>query len=141
MNPVGHVGAQSAPDVAVIGGGIVGTAAAAILSGAGASVVLYETEALGAGASGRNSGVIQRPFDAALVPLYEETVALYRELEAAAAGFAIGQRPAGLLLLDRSFEAVSAVARDLAARFPDLEPEPLDPAKVERLEPVRPAPG
>ena len=125
-----------APDVAVVGGGIVGTAAAAILAGAGARVVLYEREALGAGASGRNSGVVQRPFDPALVPLYVETVALYRELEASGAGFALGGRAAGLLLLDPSVAVARAVAADLAATFPDLGAEALDAADVARLEPA-----
>jgi glycine/D-amino acid oxidase-like deaminating enzyme len=67
-------------DVAVIGGGIVGTAAAAFLAEGGARVTLYEREALAAGASGRNSGVVQHPFDPVLVPLYLETVELYRRL-------------------------------------------------------------
>ena len=70
------------PDVAVIGGGIVGTATAAFLAEGGARVTLYEREALAAGASGRNSGVVQHPFDSALVPLYEETVQIYRRVEA-----------------------------------------------------------
>ncbi len=33
---------------------------------------------LGAGASGRNSGVVQHPFDPVMVELYRETLALYR---------------------------------------------------------------
>ena len=44
----------SAPDVAIAGGGIVGTALAALLAEAGASVRLYEREAIAAAASGRN---------------------------------------------------------------------------------------
>ena len=57
----------SAPDVAIAGGGIVGTALAALLAEAGASVRLYEREAIAAAASGRNSGVLQHPLDEALV--------------------------------------------------------------------------
>ena len=56
---------SGAPDFAVIGGGIVGCSLAAFLAEAGASVVLYEREAIAAGASGRNSGVVQHPLDAA----------------------------------------------------------------------------
>jgi len=69
-------------DVAVIGGGIVGTAAAAFLAEAGAEVTLAEQTEIGAGASGRNSGAVQHPFDPALTALHEETVELFRELEA-----------------------------------------------------------
>src|SRR4029079_17184669 len=86
-------GLKPSPDVAVIGGGIVGTAAAAFLAEGGARVTLYEREALAAGASGRNSGVVQHPFDPAMVPLYFETVELYRRLadEVPQAGFRLSE--------------------------------------------------
>ena len=84
-------------DVAVIGGGIVGCSLAAFLAEAGASVVLYEREALAAGASGRNSGVLQHPFDSELVELYEESLRHYGELE----GFALPEHASGLLILSR----------------------------------------
>ena len=46
-------------DVAVVGGGIVGTATALALTGRGATVVVLEAEAaLAAHQSGHNSGVI-----------------------------------------------------------------------------------
>ena len=67
-------------DVAVIGGGIAGCATAAFLAEAGAAVTLYERETIAAGASGRNSGILQHPLDAALVALYEESLALYATL-------------------------------------------------------------
>ena len=51
-----------APDVVVVGGGIVGTSAAAFLAGEGARVTLIEAREIAAGASGRNSGVVQHPF-------------------------------------------------------------------------------
>ena len=50
-------------EVAVVGGGIVGVAAAAFLAEAGAKVTLAEQAEIGAGASGRNSGAVQHPFD------------------------------------------------------------------------------
>ena len=57
-------------DVAVIGGGIVGCATAAFLAEGGASVLLAEREAIAAGASGRNSGIVQHPMDEVLAPLF-----------------------------------------------------------------------
>ena len=56
----------TAADVVVIGGGIVGTAAAAFLAEAGARVTLVERDGLASGASGANSGVVQHPFDPVL---------------------------------------------------------------------------
>jgi glycine/D-amino acid oxidase-like deaminating enzyme len=41
------------PDVAVIGGGIIGCSASALLAERGATVTLFEATAIGAGASGR----------------------------------------------------------------------------------------
>jgi D-hydroxyproline dehydrogenase subunit beta len=125
-------------DVAVIGGGIVGTATAAFLAEAGASVVLYEREALAAGASGRNSGVIQHPFDPALVPLYEETLEIYRRV-----GESIGRPiaaldapPSGLLLVSHDRPGVKALADDLAIAFPALRPDFVEGLVLERLEPT-----
>jgi glycine/D-amino acid oxidase-like deaminating enzyme len=69
-------------DVAVVGGGIVGCATAAFLAAAGARVTLYERAEVGAGASGRNSGIVQHPFDPVLVGLYRRSLGLYRDLEA-----------------------------------------------------------
>src|SRR5687767_6323409 len=67
-------------DVVVIGGGIIGCAAAAVMADRGAAVVLVEETAIGAGASGRNLGAIQHPFDPVLAPLYVESLARYRAL-------------------------------------------------------------
>lgn len=119
----------------VIGGGIVGCAAAAILADRGASVVLVEATAIGAGASGRNLGAVQHPFDPVLAPLYDETVTRYRGLAAEHDGFRIGRRPAGLLLLNRDGAAAAAQARRLAALVPELRPRLLTPDEVTALEP------
>jgi hypothetical protein len=51
-------------------------------------------------ALGRNSGVVQHPFDPVLVELHLETVALYGELE----GFALPAEPAGLLSVTRDVD-------------------------------------
>ncbi len=105
-------------DVAVIGGGIVGCSLAAFLAEAGARVRLYEREAIAAGASGRNSGVIQHPFDEALVHLYDESLRHYGELE----GFALPPEPSGLLIVSRGPLT--------AERFPELRPELLADARA-----------
>lgn len=118
-------------DVAVIGGGIVGTATAAFLAEAGGRVVLWEREAIGAGASGRNSGVVQHPSDSVLVELYRQSVALYRELE----GFDLPAAPAGLLYVGLEPAPVEALARELSVAWPELRPEYLGPGDAARLEP------
>ena len=123
-------------DVIVIGGGIVGTAAAAFLADAGARVTLIEREGLASGASGANSGVVQHPFDPVLAILYRETVELYRELSAANLGFRLGDAPAGLLYVSRDEAAVRDVDRSLAAAFPDLDRDVVNGMALERLEPA-----
>src|SRR5690349_23194650 len=93
------------PEVAVIGGGIAGCSVAALLAEAGAEVTLYEREDIAAGASGRNSGVIQHPMDPALVPLYERSLELYGGLEH---GFALPAEPSGLLVVGHDEAALAA---------------------------------
>jgi glycine/D-amino acid oxidase-like deaminating enzyme len=104
-------------DVAVIGGGIVGCSLAAFLAEGGADVTLYEREAVAAGASGRNSGVLQHPFDDALVGLYEESLRHYAELD----GFAFPPEPSGLLVVSRGPLNTE--------RFPELKPQLLEDAR------------
>jgi len=122
-------------DVVVIGGGIIGCAAAAMLADRGASVVLIEATAIGAGASGRNLGAIQHPFDPVLAPLYRESVTRYRALGAEHGGLRVGREPAGLLLLDRDADAAVAQVRRLAKAFPELRPELIDSNAMAALEP------
>jgi glycine/D-amino acid oxidase-like deaminating enzyme len=123
-------------DVVVIGGGIVGTSAAAFLAEAGLRVTLIERVGLASGASGANSGVVQHPFDPVLAALYRETVALYHELSAADLGFRLGSEPAGLLYLSATEAAVRHVDRSLADAFPGLERAVVTGAELERLEPA-----
>jgi glycine/D-amino acid oxidase-like deaminating enzyme len=109
--------------VHVVGAGIIGCSAAAFLAEGGARVTVHDREGIAAGASGRNSGVIQHPYDPALVPLYEDSIALHREV------LDLPAEPAGTLLLDPP--------PGLHALPPELHPEPLDDAHaVEPL--VRP---
>jgi glycine/D-amino acid oxidase-like deaminating enzyme len=123
-------------DVVIIGGGIVGTAAAAFLAAAGARVTLLEGEGLASGASGANSGVVQHPFDPVLAALYGETVALYRELSSADLGFRLPDEPAGLLYLSDDEAAVRDVDRSLAEAFPELDRSVVTGVALEQLEPA-----
>ena len=123
------------PDVVIIGGGIVGTSAAAFLAEAGAHVTLVEREGLASGASGANSGVVQHPFDPILAALYRETVMMYRELSAAGLGPQIGDEPAGLLYLSADEGAVRDVDDSLATAFPDLDRALLVGSALQALEP------
>lgn len=127
---------DSGRDVVVIGGGIVGTAAAALLSMAGAKVTLVEREGLASGASGANSGVVQHPFDPILAGLYGETVTLYRELSAADLGFQLGASPAGMLYVSEDEAAVRRVDAALAETFPDLVREVVSGAGLRLVEPA-----
>jgi len=131
-----HTGSE----VIVVGGGVVGTAAAAFLADAGVRVTLVEREGLASGASGANSGVVQHPFDPVLAALYRETVDLYRELSAADLGFRLGGAPAGLLYVSPDEASVRDVDRSLAAAFPELDRDVVTGATLERLEPAV-APG
>jgi glycine/D-amino acid oxidase-like deaminating enzyme len=117
-----------APDVAVIGGGIIGCSAAALLAERGASVVLIEATAIGAGASGRNMGAIQHPFDSVLTPLYRDSLERYRALAAEDGSFSLPEHPAGVLMIDtdpvaaqRQVDRLTALERDLGATFLDVE--------------------
>jgi len=121
--------------VAVIGGGIVGCTAAALLAEAGRSVTLVEATAIAAGASGRNSGSIQHPFDPVLLPLHLETLAMYRELAASDLDFAFPSEPVGILLLTDDDTAARSRAAEMQSAFPELEAEALDPAGVAAAEP------
>jgi glycine/D-amino acid oxidase-like deaminating enzyme len=122
-------------DVVVIGGGIVGASAAAYLARTGRDVVLIERAAFGAGASGRNSGVVQHPFDPVLVELHRRSVELYRELAAEISSFRLPERVAGLLLVTRDTDVARGLASALELEHPGLRPSYLAPGEVERIEP------
>jgi len=124
----------SSPDVAVVGAGIVGCAVATFLAEAGATVALVERDEVAAGASGRNSGVVQHPMDPALLHLFTETIGHYRQL--AAHGFALPAEPQGLLLVA---EEEGALAGELAAirrGYPELAAEALAAGEPAKLEPA-----
>jgi glycine/D-amino acid oxidase-like deaminating enzyme len=124
-----------APDVIVIGGGIIGCSAAAMLAERGAKVTLFEATAIGAGASGRNLGAIQHPFDAVLAPLYRASLEHYRELAAEDDGFAMPDQPAGVLMLNRDANASRRQVQRLTAAVPDLDADFMDADAVAAAEP------
>ncbi len=126
-----------APDVVVIGGGIVGVSCAAHLAASGRRVVLLERAGIAAGASGRNSGVVQHPFDPVLVELHLETLALYRALAAnGVEDFTLPDEPAGLLMVTHDPDVARALAGALAETHPDLSATFLAPAEARAVEPA-----
>ena len=128
--------ADPAPDVVVIGGGIVGVSTAAHLAASGRRVVLLERSEIAAGASGRNSGVVQHPFDPVLVDLHLETLALYRALaEGGVQGLALSSEPAGLLMVTHEPEVARRLAAALGAAHPGLSPILLGPGEARAVEP------
>lgn len=127
---------ERSADVVVLGGGIIGCAAAAMLATRGSRVALVEQSAVGAGASGRNLGAIQHPFDPVLAGLYRESLERYRALAAEVDGdFVIGDRPTGLLLVTRDPDAAALQAARMAAAVPELDPELIAPPELASLEP------
>jgi len=123
-------------DVVVIGGGIVGTAAAAFLAGSGARVILVERDGLASAASGANSGVVQQPFDPILAGLYRETVELYRELSRKSANFSLAAEPAGMLFVSESEESARHQAAGVSADFPELRVEVAGGTALRELDPA-----
>jgi glycine/D-amino acid oxidase-like deaminating enzyme len=128
-------------DVAVVGGGIAGTATAAFLAEAGRTVRLYEADAIAAGASGRNSGIVQHPFDPVLADLYRRTLGEYRLLADASDGaFRIEAEPAGLLYVGHDPALAERTARDWTAAWPTAMAEVVAGPALRALEPAL-APG
>jgi D-hydroxyproline dehydrogenase subunit beta len=122
------------PDLLIVGGGIIGCSAAAFAAERGATVVLLEATEIGAGASGRNSGVVQHPFDPVLAPQHEATLDHYRAL--ANDGFTFPSEPAGLLLLTDDPAAGHARVAELNASEPALAAVFLDDQALRLREPM-----
>ena len=127
-----------APDVIVVGGGIVGCATAAFLAAGGARVALVEKAEVASGASGRNSGVVQQPFDPPLVGLYRRSIELYRDLAAELpASFRLADEPSGLLLIGPAEAAREAalIVDAWSAAYPEARPSLVEGAALTALEP------
>ena len=122
------------PDLLIVGGGIIGCSAAAFAAERGASVLLVEATEIGAGASGRNSGVVQHPFDPVLAPLHEarwSTTARWSTVISPSPS-----EPAGLLLLTDDVAAGHARVAELDASEPSLAAAFLDEPALRRREPM-----
>ena len=129
---------MTTPDVAVVGGGIVGCSLAALLAEGGAKVRLYERDEVAAAASGRNSGSLQHPMDEALTALHEASLRLYAGL---GHGFELPAEPAGVLVVSDDRTVLEADRDELAARFPELAPEWLEGDDAGRRRSRRSGPG
>jgi glycine/D-amino acid oxidase-like deaminating enzyme len=128
---------RPSPDVAIVGGGIVGAAAAYFLAAAGVQVKLFERTAIAAAASGRNSGVIQHPFDPVLVDLYRESLDLYRVLADETAGsFVLPAERAGLLAVGWDEGLATDLAAQWAQAYPEARPEVVSGPGLRDLEPA-----
>ncbi|MFN8520685.1 MAG: FAD-dependent oxidoreductase [Chloroflexota bacterium] len=127
----------ASPDVVVIGGGIMGVATAAHLASGGRRVLLLERDVLGAGASGRNSGIVQHPMQPAFGPLHLRTLDLYRRLDEAQGGtLRLPAAPVGLLSVSHDPAVARREAATLGRDLGDLAPVYLDADDVRRLEPA-----
>ena len=106
-----------------------------LLADRGARVTLVERTAIGAGASGRNLGAIQHPFDPVLSGLHRDSLTRYRALADTVGGFPMPPAPVGLLLLNRDPDVAAAHAAGLADAVPELRPTLLSPDEVVEAEP------
>jgi glycine/D-amino acid oxidase-like deaminating enzyme len=125
------------PDLLIVGGGIIGCAAAAFAAERGSSVALLEARDIGAGASGRNSGAVQHPFDPVLADLHRATRQIYDGLSATdPASFDFPRDPAGILLLTDDLPAAHERVAELQAQDAGLAPRLLDATALHELEPM-----
>jgi glycine oxidase len=118
-------------DVIIVGAGIVGCATAYFLARDGHNVMVVDPHGIAAGASGRNNGLIEHPYDAATVGLFEETLGLLAQV----LGDNFPREPVGSLLLTHDEASVRELERHYEA-FPSLAPQALDPDQAREAEPL-----
>jgi glycine/D-amino acid oxidase-like deaminating enzyme len=122
-------------DVIIVGAGIVGCATAYFLASDGLSVTVVDPKGIAAAASGRNNGLIEHPYDAATVGLFDESV----ELLAQVLGDDFPSEPVGTLLLTHDQASAHELERQYG-EFPSLAPQAFDPDQTRAAEPLL-APG
>lgn len=126
------------PDVVVVGGGIIGGACAYELAGRGLSVTLVERGELAAGASGRNHGLLLVPPDPALLPMFEASLALYREVSPTApVPVGLDEDPIGFLVVAGEDEEERRAGKEEAeaAAASGVEIRRLEGAELHAAEP------
>jgi glycine/D-amino acid oxidase-like deaminating enzyme len=126
------------PDVAIVGGGVIGAACAHELAARGASVTLFERDHLAAHASGRNQGLWVLPDDDANVPMARASLDVYRRVAAKAPlDVQLDDEPVGTVLAAMNArevrEAEEAIAR--AERFGVATDDISRPADIRDHEP------
>jgi glycine/D-amino acid oxidase-like deaminating enzyme len=133
---------KATADVVVIGAGVIGCCVAGELAARGASVVVIEREHIGAGASGRNHGLLFRPEDPAVDPLYRFSLERYRELAAGSElDLALDPAPFGLaIVVTQGQQWVAAEREALVAAKAGCRVERLEEAELQAEEPAL-APG
>ncbi len=126
------------PDVAVVGGGIIGAACAYQLTRAGASVTLIERDELAAGASGRNQGWFVLPEDPLLVPMARATLPEYLDVATSATvPVWIDREPVGHVLVALEPEDVERAQPALSsAAAHGVSIRPLDARDLRETEPA-----
>jgi D-hydroxyproline dehydrogenase subunit beta len=120
-----------ANDVVIVGAGIVGCSTAYFLAREGVSVAVLDPVGIAAGASGRNNGLLEHPYDTPSTPLFYESLELMRDW----LGDAIPREPAGAVLLADD-EAGAGELVEHYSRFPELEAVLLDPVAAGQEEPL-----
>src|SRR6266581_4338329 len=104
-------------DVAVVGGGIIGTACAHELARRGMSVTLIERDELAAGASGRNQGWFLVSADPACAPMSRASLPVYLGIvDSSPVPIRFDREPIGHLLVAYG-DRVVAVIRERAAAW------------------------
>jgi glycine/D-amino acid oxidase-like deaminating enzyme len=118
-------------DVAIIGAGIIGCSTAYFLAEQGVNVTIHDPAGIAAGASGRNNGIVEHPYDRPSTALFDESVALLRDF----LGESMPQSPVGALLLADDEHGAQELLSHYS-QFPELEPQLLDPDRLHGEEPL-----
>jgi glycine/D-amino acid oxidase-like deaminating enzyme len=126
------------PDVAVVGGGIIGAACAYELARAGASVTLIERDELAAGASGRNQGWFVLPEDLALHPMARAALPEYLDVAGSAAlPVWVDREPVGHVLVALTADDIVRARPALAtAEAAGVSIQALDATDLREVEPA-----
>lgn len=118
-------------DAVIIGAGILGCATAYYLARDGMSVTVLDPVGIAAGASGRNNGLIEHPYDLATEQLFFENVEILAEV----LGAAFEPEPLEALLLAAD-EAEAAKLCEQYGHFEQLHARVLTPSQARTAEPL-----